>query len=281
MLRTGYSFADPNRCSLPLGSVDDLSQTTSAADSALEGAIMRKLTIIYAVLALASSAHAADFLVKSSAPAPLATYDWSGIYVGANGGYGWGDAEWDFPRSNYYTTRPSSFDTSPSGALVGGQIGINRQIGSYVFGVEVTADWADLKQSVVGTLDHANFPGDVWTTKLKDLETFSGRFGYAFNNWQVYGKAGGATGGISVDALSGPPGAGITYSETKRLWGVTAGGGIEYGLTSNITVGVEYDFTRLFAGQFNGLASNGASVSFGAKSSFDVQSVLARVSYKF
>jgi hypothetical protein len=43
---------------------------------------------------------------------------------------------------------------------------------------------------------------------------------------------------------------------------------------------VEYGFTRLFPGPFNGLATNGDSVSFGAATSFDVQSVVGRVSYK-
>jgi outer membrane immunogenic protein len=243
---------------------------------------MKKLTIAAAALAFAGSAQAADLYVK--APAPPAYYDWSGIYVGANAGYGWGDTSWIFTPSQFFASvAGENFSTHPKGALAGGQIGINKQIGSHVFGVEITGDWSDMKQTLVGPLD-PNFANDIWTTKLKDLETLTGRFGYAANNWLFYGKAGGATGVVSVNALSGPPVPGFAFGQSQRLWGATAGAGIEYGLTHNIVLGVEYDFTRLFAGQFSGLGVLGNTttpVTFGAKSPFDVQAVTGRVSYKF
>jgi outer membrane immunogenic protein len=253
---------------------------------------MKKLSIVATALAFAGSAQAADLYVKAPAPAPAyATYDWSGIYVGANAGYGWGDAGWLFnatsPFGQFFALNGSSFTTSPTGALAGGQIGINKQIGSWVWGVEVTGDWSDVKQALVGPMPPATT--DVWTTKLKDLETLTARVGYAYTNWLFYGKAGGATGEVNVSAVAGvAPQAntiGTPFSQSQRLWGVTAGGGIEYGLTPNIILGVEYDFTRLFPGQFNGNAVvpgvGPAAVSFGAKSPFDVQVVTGRVSYKF
>jgi outer membrane immunogenic protein len=247
------------------------------------------------VLALAGSAQAADLYVKAPAPA---AYDWSGIYVGANAGYGWGNANWivSDPTSSFlYFFSPSGapgiFSTQPAGALAGGQIGINRQIGHYVFGVEVTGDWSGLKQSLTGPFGPAYFD-DVWTTKLNDLETLTGRFGYAVDNWLFYGKAGGATGVVSVSAVSGPsafpPEAG-TFSQSARLWGITAGGGIEWGLTPNIVLGVEYDFTRLFPRQSNGFAHSpgftpagiDTPIGLGARTPFDVQAITGRVSYKF
>ena len=248
---------------------------------------MKKLTIAAAALACAGSAQAADLYVKAPAPAP-AYYDWSGIYVGANAGYGWGDAGWIFSPAQFFAdTSGQSFTTQPKGALAGGQIGINKQIGSWVFGAEVTGDWSDMKQTLVGPLPP--FTGDTWTTKLKDLETLTARVGYAYNNWLFHGKAGGATGEVSVHALSDlQTTAGVAFGQSQRLWGVTAGAGIEYGLTPNIILGVEYDFTSLFPGQFNGLGSavidgvrNTTPVSFGALHSFDVQTVTGRVSYKF
>jgi opacity protein-like surface antigen len=101
------------------------------------------------------------------------------------------------------------------------------------------------------------------------------------NNWLYYGKAGGASGTVNLHALSGLPVPGVSFDQTQRLWGTTLGGGIEYGLTSNIILGVEYDFVRLSNGSINGMASNGGLVTVGGKSALDVQSVVGRVSYKF
>jgi outer membrane immunogenic protein len=251
---------------------------------------MKKLSIVATALAFAGSAQAADLYVKAPAPA-YATYDWSGIYVGANAGYGWGNAEWRATTDSDLTTAGESFSTQPKGALAGGQIGINKQIGSWVWGVEVTGDWSDMKGTVTGAFPDVSLT-DTWTTKLKDLETLTVRVGYAYNNWLFYGKAGGATGEVSLKGVAGPGPAGVfNAGETvnpasQRLWGTTVGGGIEYGLTPNIILGVEYDFTRLFPGQYSAFPILGNSVqpiaaSLGAKSPFDVQAITGRLSYKF
>ncbi len=252
---------------------------------------MKTLSIAATALAFAGTAQAADLYVKAPAPAAAPVYyDWSGIYIGANGGYGWGDAGWRSLTDSDITTAGEAFSTQPKGALAGGQIGINRQTGSWVWGFELTGDWSDLKESKTGAFPDVSLT-DTWTTKLRDLETLTARVGYAYNNWLFYGKAGGATGDVSVKAVAGvgPPGfniAGATFEpQSQRLWGTTVGGGIEYGLTPNIILGVEYNFTRLFASQYSAnLVLGGASqgpVSLSPKSPFDVQTVTGRLSYKF
>jgi outer membrane immunogenic protein len=243
---------------------------------------MKKLAIAAATVAFAGSAQAADLYVK----APVAAwYDWSGIYVGANAGGGWGNETWAFPTNNFFVNNaPASFTTHPTGALAGGQVGINKQYGNWVWGVELTGDWSSLSQSLTGPIS-PSFPNDVWTTKLRDLETLTVRTGWAFNNVLLYTKAGGATGAVGVHALSGVPVPGVTFDTSERLWGITSGVGLEYGLTANWILGVEYDYTRLWAGTFNGLPSpngfNNSPITFGASSAFTVQSVVGRVSYKF
>jgi outer membrane immunogenic protein len=254
---------------------------------------MKKLTLAAAAVAFAGTAQAADLYVKAPV---VAVYDWSGIYVGANAGGGWADATWGVAPGLLQPGVIPSFTTHPTGALAGGQIGINKQYGNWVWGAEVTGDWANLRESLTGPLGVTVVgfgpfsTADVWTTKLHDLETLTSRFGYAVNNWLFYAKSGGATGVVNVTAVAGqfplnPPNpVGATFSQSQRLWGGTVGAGIEYGLTPNWVLGVEYDFTRLFPGQFNGFAVKGNSsspVSFGAATPFDVQSVLGRVSYKF
>jgi outer membrane immunogenic protein len=221
---------------------------------------MKKLIIAAAAISFAGAAQAADLYVK----APAAAYDWSGIYVGANGGGGWTDTTWNFETNGF-------LDTYPKGATAGGQVGINRQLGNWVWSAELTGNWADLSAS--DSLD-----GLTVTTKLHDLETLTGRLGYAFNNVLVYAKSGGATGVVGV---SGVTLGGDTFSQKQRLYGGTAGGGIEYALTPNWIVGVEYDYTRLFAGQFNSVSRLGNPTPFGSADVFLVQSALGRVSYKF
>ncbi len=77
--------------------------------------------MLAAMAASVGAAGAADLYVK----APVMTaYDWSGIYVGANAGYGWADTTW----TNLGAFFPDN--THPKGALAGGQIGINRQFGT-------------------------------------------------------------------------------------------------------------------------------------------------------
>ena len=79
--------------------------------------------------------------------------NWTGAYVGAHAGYGW--SAWDGKQE--YTDAASvplvpfgPFDTSShtinaNGALAGGEIGYNYQIGRVVVGVEGDGSWADLR----------------------------------------------------------------------------------------------------------------------------------------
>jgi outer membrane immunogenic protein len=257
---------------------------------------MKKLAVAAAFLALAGPTSAADYAVRPAYtpppfPSPTPIWDWSGIYIGVNGGGGWADETWGLPGGQFFTTAPlgafAAFSTHPTGALAGGQIGINRQVGPWlfslpwVFGVEFTGDWANLNQTRVGPL---GFPNDVWTTKLTELETLTFRFGVPVNNWLFYGKVGGASGNIHLHALSGVPVAGVDFSNSQQIWGETIGAGIEYALTQNLILGAEYDFVRLFPGSFNGVGIPGGAarpVFVGANTPFDVQVVLGRLSYKF
>jgi outer membrane immunogenic protein len=237
------------------------------------------------VVALAA-ANAADLSGPGGYKDAPYAYDWSGIYVGGNGGGVWADPAWSFPVPQFFAATPPfprSFSTELSGGLGGGQVGINKQFGSFVLGAEVTGDWTDLKQTKVGPVDPA-FPNDKWTTKIQDLETITMRLGYANNTWLFYGKTGAATGTVSLSALSGPPVPGVTFGEKHRLWGFDLGAGTEYALTRNIIVGVEYNFVQLDGGNFSGSGHLGAAsipVIVSNKSDFDVQSVTGRVSYKF
>ena len=146
---------------------------------------MKKIALAVSVLAASAvGASAADLPLKGK-PIVAAGLDWSGVYIGAHAGYGGGMMDWDVvPR------RPADFVAR--GALVGGQVGINKQLGSFVFGLELDGSWADIKGSSLSfggpaagfTIDNTA------TSKIDSLATFAGRAGIAADRWFVFAKAG-------------------------------------------------------------------------------------------
>src|SRR5271157_3029040 len=96
------------------------------------------------VIALTAAANAADLSQAPSAvsykDAPSYGVNWSGLYVGVNGGYGW-DA------SKIGSKMGPDLGVSPEGGFGGGQIGYNLQQGNIVFGVEADLQAASITDS--------------------------------------------------------------------------------------------------------------------------------------
>lgn len=235
-----------------------------------------------AAVAVATPASATDLTPRRqpllpSGPMAAPPSDW-GFYAGVNGGAGSGDARFGFPAAQG-AIPGDTVATRPDGAFAGAQIGFIRQFGPWLFGlpvmfgVEFTGAWTGLRETVAATPDLA--PGAL-TAALDDLETVTARFGVTLDKWLLYAKAGGATGSVTLRALS----AGAAFDQSSRAIGTTFAGGIEYGLTANLVVGVEYDFVRLFPGPFTGTAANGAVIT-ADQPSFDVHAVAGRLSYRF
>src|SRR3990172_13361556 len=92
-----------------------------------------------------ASATAADIPRRQAMPAkapayvPPPLYNWTGLYVGINGGGGWGRSDFSAPLA--------SGSVNTSGALVGGPPGFNHQMGQVVFGLEGDIDWSNLRGS--------------------------------------------------------------------------------------------------------------------------------------
>jgi outer membrane immunogenic protein len=174
------------------------------------------------VLAMASLANAADLprQMYTKAPPPMVApyYNWTGFYVGINGGGAWGTSSWD---------STGSFDLS--GGMIGGTVGYNWQTGPWVLGVEGDIDWASVKGStaVIGCVTASCSTENTW------LGTVRGRVGYAFDRWMPYITGGVAFGG--VDANQSPFTGG---SSTQVGW--AAGAGVEFAVVNNITAKVEY-----------------------------------------
>jgi outer membrane immunogenic protein len=192
-------------------------------------------TLVGASLPVQSSI-AADLPLKAK-PIVAATFDWSGVYIGAHAGYGGGMKDWAPGFQADFVAR---------GALAGGQVGINKQLGSFVFGMELAGSWADINGK-----SHADIGGPAFVTsaildhasKIDGLVTVAGRAGLAADRWLVFAKAGlsAAHEKHSSSAVIIPGGT-IAQSGGETRYAPMLGFGAEYALAGNWSLFGEYDF---------------------------------------
>jgi outer membrane immunogenic protein len=240
---------------------------------------MRKLlaaAIGFAAITVAAApASAADMAVRAAPPAPLPViYNWSGFYIGANGGWGSSRNCWDFVTAAGAVVADGCADRS--GGLFGGQLGYRWQTGGWVFGLEAQGDWADLSNTRVSLIDQA-FSTRVSTDAIG---LFTGQIGYAWNAALFYVKGGAAVTSNSFDILTTLGGATVASASATR-WGAAVGVGFEYGFAPNWSFGVEYD--HLFMGDANNSFSVANPVVAGALNRItqDVDMVTLRINYRF
>ena len=230
------------------------------------------------LVALTASAFAADLPQRPMpAPAPAVVmpylYDWTGFYLGANGGYGSNRACWgNFTVDG--VLRPTEGCTSKSGGVFGGQGGYRFQMGGLVLGAEVMGDWASLRASQLSIA----FPGATDYAKVTSVGLLTGQVGYAWNAALLYLKGGGAWATNNASVVSAA-GVGIINASSNRL-GASVGVGFEYLFTPNWSAGIEYD--HLMMGNANNSFSCSAICATAANTiSQNIDMVTVRVNYKF
>jgi outer membrane immunogenic protein len=245
-------------------------------------------TVGLVALGMAAPASAADLAARPYTKAPpmvAAIYDWSGFYIGANGGWGSSHKCWDitnFLGATVVPTREGCHDAT--GGVVGGQIGYRWQSAGWVFGLEAQGDWADLKGSNVSGF----IPNWTNNSKIEAFGLFTGQVGYAWNNVLWYVKGGAA---VTDDKYRGTVTAtgALFDSASETRWGGVVGTGLEFGFAPNWSVAVEYD--HLFMGNHSrDFASTGvlgaAVVPVGGvfrtdSIRQDVDLITARINYRF
>jgi outer membrane immunogenic protein len=227
-----------------------------------------------AALVLSASSAGADGMRYS---APVQYDSWSGAYVGVNAGWGWSDTEWHVPTGLLI----NRFDASADGAVYGGHVGVQKQWGALVAGVELSFDGSSMKNEKFAGPSVLN---TQFTTQVNDLFTAVGRLGFTTGPWLIYGKGGWADGEVQLSAITGGlvlPG--IVFSVSERLDGPTVGGGVEWKLSRNFILGVEYNFVELRSHTFNTSTTgtvSGVPVNIHLDD-VNVSTVMARLSYKF
>ena len=248
---------------------------------------MHRLVVIGAALlsiaGFAGAASAADLPARTYTKAPpivAPVYDWSGFYIGLNGGGASSHGCWNLTSDagNPIPGAPSEGCHNATGGLAGGQVGYRWQSTNWVFGLEAQGDWANFKGSNFSQLT-APLPVFTNNSKVDAFGLFTGQVGYAWNNVLWYVKGGAA---VTHDKYFGQL-VGITFdnaSETR--WGGTVGTGIEIGFAPGWSVAFEYD--HLFMGSRNNTFTAVAPFNFlsridNIKQDVDIGSV--RVNYTF
>jgi outer membrane immunogenic protein len=244
---------------------------------------MKKLLLgIAGVIALAAPASAADLAARPYAKAPAmiaAVYDWSGFYIGANGGWGSSRKCWDFVNATA-TVFTSEGCHDATGGTAGGQIGYRWQTGTWVFGVEGQGNWADLHGRNISTLTPA-FTND---SRIGAFGLLTGQIGYAANNVLLYIKGGAAVTDDRFRSFSTATGVIATDTANDTRWGGTVGAGLEFGFTPNWSAAIEYD--HLFMGNRTYTFTNNGvlgvtGTQFSERVKQDVDLVTVRVNYRW
>jgi outer membrane immunogenic protein len=224
------------------------------------------MTSVAAALAMAVNLGAAQSADLDYAPSPSSLgYDWSGFYLGVAGGYFGAKtknqsylAVYD-PDDSMLFDDEGSFKMKPSGGVFGGYAGYNWQVPGSGFVVGVEGDYNGVfgkKTKTLGSYsytyvsndqgDFVDMEGDVrLRRKVTSTWALRGRAGWAIESFMPY-LAGGWAGASMKTTLSdtnpiGPGG----RSKTHTYSGWTIGGGMDFLVTPNWTLGFDYQYKDL------------------------------------
>lgn len=230
--------------------------------------------IIAAVLGTAGVSQAADLSLKDT-PAPDYSFSpaalWTGLYIGGHAGGAWGNVKFT-DTYDYMVQDPTLVTKLGTNGLIGGaQIGYNFQRGRIVYGVEGDLGYLNLSGSKAVKLlerrDHeknslCSGTGAKQECSLDGAYSSSGglygdltgRLGYSMDNTLLYLKGGLAflntdftaqyvgQNCSSLGKCRGGTGktSNFDYDLSETMWGWTVGFGVEYALSSSLSLKAEY-----------------------------------------
>ena len=270
------------------------------------------------MFAVAGSLFAAGAGARAQTQGPV---DWSGVYLGLNGGWHWADTDGRDSTVNVnqltgvnagagaVTVPSTAFGAAhgghADGFMGGGQIGFNAQSGAIVWGLEGDFDGVDGRRR-----DNAlyNLPATgltsgstVYAQRYSDarwVSTVRGRVGFALDRALIYGTGGLAIADLrdraaytyapTVTAAVAAANPGASYGpydsyggDSGVRTGWTVGGGVEFLLARNVTVGAEYRHTEIGSGDrtFGSYDANGVAET--GRYGYRDDAVLGRINIKF
>lgn len=212
---------------------------------------MKKTALgLFIAIGLTGAAQAADLTTPyEPVPAPAPTFSWTGVYIGAHGGYSWAD----------FTSEPTDAygGMKPDGWFGGGQAGYNYQFSNnIVLGIEADASFGSQNDdaSALFDFDEASFGLD-YQARIDSFGTVRARAGYAIDHFLPYVTGGFAWANTKLDfhqnVTSGNASVDLQASDKQTFTGWTIGAGLEYAVTNNVTAKVEYLYADLGSKDFD------------------------------
>lgn len=212
------------------------------------------------------------------APALPQLYDWTGFYLGGQIGYSWGSDRLSEFLTAGRTPLGVSFDYHPSSFIGGAHLGFNYQIGSVVLGVEGDIEGMNARGGFNDPplVRSAADPGGLVRVQQDWQASARARIGYAFDRLMIYGTAGAAFTRFEHSYFNPLAGFGEGGNFSRTGW--TVGGGVNYAMTQNLILGLDYRYTDY--GNFDYVAR---SAYLGLTAGHEPSSHAARASlaYKF
>jgi outer membrane immunogenic protein len=255
--------------------------------------LKKSLLATVGVLLCSSVAHAADI-------APAAS-DWTGVYVGINGGYGGGT--FDYP-ANFKVSAPPPVtraadsyildydfgaNLTASGFFGGVQVGYNWQKDNFVLGVEGDISLSNMK----GELELYSDTADASVSGKSEVDWFGTarlRAGYTPTADLLVYLTGGLAWGSVTSSYHADLGSFGTYSDdnTNSHMGWTIGGGFEYAITEHVSLKTEYLYIDLGSQEVMDqdiaeLAGSPGGIQADLKINQDIaiQTIKAGINYRF
>jgi outer membrane immunogenic protein len=225
-----------------------------------------------AIAALATGAQAADLgsprgRIDTAVIAPI--FNWSGVFVGAQIGYGWGNTNARFFDNGGLFVPASSGSYNINGVTGGVHLGYNFQFNNIVLGVVTDIEASNIRGTGV-------FPnGDDYRTRINWQGSTRARLGVAIDRFHVYATGGVAYAGINYSAFDA--GTLTRIGNTSTRVGYTVGAGAEYAFTPNWVASLEYRYTDFGSRNVNLNPVFAGSTSFKTHT----HTVRAGVSYLF
>jgi outer membrane immunogenic protein len=244
---------------------------------------MKKAVLMSALGLLASwPAMAADIPIRAPINKAPVIQDygnpWDGFYIGGAAGYGRNNGEGTGTGTTILGSSSTAFSTSPQGFVGGLHAGLGGHLApGWYIGGEVAAGVGTLS----GTAQNPGFIGSI-DSKNNALFSVAGRFGYNLTPSTLLYVKGGWAWANSEFTIIGTDGSRFTTKPTIN--GALAGFGAEYALTRNWIAGLEYQhyFLSDMAMSTTGVVLNtGLPVALSGKVDNHIDTVLARLSYKF
>jgi opacity protein-like surface antigen len=275
---------------------------------------MRTRNIALATAVLAVSAATA--LAQAPAPPPppppgpllVPGISWTGFYAGANAGAAFGA----FPGTITVGPTPATPGVpgtpAPGGAVGlrsgysngitgGGQAGFNWQTGNWLLGAEGDFKGDGLSRSTglagppTQTLPFPFVPGDSFTARQNWDASIRGRLGFVWNGALLYATGGYAFSEVKLSTAFITTGIfpSSIASQTKTLSGPTVGGGVEFWITPQLSLGAEYRYTDYGSstyslGKLSTFAGAGPTFAFAPVSGrvgLREDAVLAKINFHF